>query len=253
MKTTSAESPWPNGTVEKHIGVIGNMMEKVLLDVGCSLEVALAWCLSAKNALLNAYGYSPNQLVFGHNPNFLSVIENKLPALEGVTSSKLIASHLNALHSARKRFIETEADEKLRPALKHKTRTSTSMTYQTGDQVYYKKKDSSYWKGPGTVTGYDNKQVFVRHGGSINQVSPCNLQLINKPEGNENRSDEIISDIITNENQANEDSDVDDIIMELHKEAPQSQENLVEPGENVVDKLADMIIQTDFDTDDEND
>ena len=87
MKTTSAESPWPNGTVEKHIGVIGNMMEKVLLDVGCSLEVALAWCLSAKNALLNAYGYGPNQLVFGHNPNFLSVIENKLPALEGVTQA----------------------------------------------------------------------------------------------------------------------------------------------------------------------
>ena len=88
-------------------------MEKVLSDVGCSLEVALAWCLSAKNALLNAYGYSPNQLVFRYNPNFPSFIESKLPALEGVTSSKLIASHLNALHSARKRFIETEADEKL--------------------------------------------------------------------------------------------------------------------------------------------
>ena len=49
------------------------MKEKVLSDVGCSLEVALAWCLSAKNALLNSYGYSPNQLVFGYNPNFPSV------------------------------------------------------------------------------------------------------------------------------------------------------------------------------------
>ena len=88
------------------------MMEKVLSDGGCSLEVALAWCLSAKNVLLNSYGYSRNQLVFGYNPNFLSVTENKLPALEGVTSSELVASHLNALHSAR-RFIETEADGKL--------------------------------------------------------------------------------------------------------------------------------------------
>ena len=148
--------------------------------------------------------------------------------------------------------METEADEQLHRALRHKTRTSTSMTHQTGDQVYYKKKDSSYWKGPGTITRYDNKQVFVRHGGSINRVSPCNLQLINKPEGNENRSDEIISDIITNENQANEDCDVDDIMMELHKEAPQSQENLAEPDENVVDKLADMINQIDLDTDNEN-
>ena len=33
VKTTSAESPWSNGIVEKHTGVIGNMMEKVLPDV----------------------------------------------------------------------------------------------------------------------------------------------------------------------------------------------------------------------------
>ena len=44
------------------------------------------------------------------------------------------------LHSARKRFIETEADEQLRRALRHKTRTSTSTTHQTGVQVYYKRK-----------------------------------------------------------------------------------------------------------------
>ena len=125
------------------------------------------------------------------------------------------------------------------------------MTYQTGDQAYYKKKDSTHWKGPGTVIGYDNKQVFVRLGQSINRINPCNLQLINKPESNENKRDEIISDAITNENQANEDSDVDDM-MKLQKEAPQSQENLAEPDENVVDKLADMINQIDLDTDDEN-
>ena len=42
VKSTSAESPWSNGVVEKYNGVIGNMMEKVLSDVGCSLEVALS-------------------------------------------------------------------------------------------------------------------------------------------------------------------------------------------------------------------
>ena len=111
-----------------------------------------------------------NQLVFSYNPNFPSVTENKLPALEGETSSELVASHLNALHSAR-RFIETEADGKLCWVLKHKTRTATSLKYQTGDQVHWKKNDSSYWKGPGTVIGYDNKQVIVRHGGTYTWVS----------------------------------------------------------------------------------
>ena len=65
-------------------------MEKVLPDVNCSLQVALRWCLSANNALSNSYGYSPNQLVSEYNLNFPSVTDNKLPALEGRTSSKPI-------------------------------------------------------------------------------------------------------------------------------------------------------------------
>ena len=118
IKTTAAESPRFNGIVEKQNGAIGNVMEKVMSDVGCSLEIA--WCISAKNSLLNSYGYSPNQLVFGYNPNFPSVMQNKPPSLEGVIASKLIALHVNALHLARKRFIESEADQKLCRGLKHK-------------------------------------------------------------------------------------------------------------------------------------
>ena len=76
IKITAAESPWSDAIAENQNGAIGNMMEKVMLDVGCSLEVALAWCISAKNSLLNSYGYSTNQLVFGYNPNFPSVMRN---------------------------------------------------------------------------------------------------------------------------------------------------------------------------------
>ena len=85
--------------VGKH-EVVGNMMEKVISGVGCSLEVALAWFISAKKSLLNSYGYSPSHLVVDYNPNFPSVMRNKPPALEGVIASKLIALDLNALHSA---------------------------------------------------------------------------------------------------------------------------------------------------------
>ena len=195
IKTTAAESPWSNSIVEKRNGVIGNMMEKVMPDVGCSLEVVLAWCIRAKNSLLNSYGYSPNQLVFGYNPNFPSVMRNKPPPLEGVIASKLIALHLNALHSARKRFIESEADEALRRALRHKTRLSTSKVFQSGDHVFYKRSDSGYWKGSGTVIGHDNKQVFVRHGGIYVRVSPCHLQLVSESEKTENVSiNEVESD-----------------------------------------------------------
>ena len=75
-------------------------------------------------------------------------------------------------------------------ALKHKTRAATILKYQAGDQAYYKKNNSSYWKGPGTVIGYDNKQVFVKHGGIYIWESPCNLQLLNKVEDDLSKSDD---------------------------------------------------------------
>ena len=92
-------------------------MTKVKEESNGSLEIALAWSLSAKNSLANVYGYSPNQLLFGKNPNLPNTLVNDLPALEETTSSKLIAEHLNALHSVRENFIKSESSAKLKHAL----------------------------------------------------------------------------------------------------------------------------------------
>ena len=174
--TTAAQSPWSNGITERHNALLAGMVEKVMEDTNCSLEIAVAWSVSAKNALKNVHGFSPNQLVFGRNPNIPTVLNSELPALEGVTSSKLIAQHLNAMHTARAAFIQAEASEKLRRALMKKTRTSTIHSYKTGDEVYYKRRDSKRWHGPGIVIGGINKQVFVKHGGTFLRVNPCHLQ-----------------------------------------------------------------------------
>ena len=81
-------------------------MQKTLDDVKCELDMALTWAMSAKNALQNCGGYSSNQLVFGRNVNMPTVLEDKLPALESNTSSHTIRKNLEALHSARKNFIQ---------------------------------------------------------------------------------------------------------------------------------------------------
>lgn len=46
--------------VEKQNGFIGSVMEKVVTDVGYSLEIVLVWCKSVKNSLLSSYEYTPN-------------------------------------------------------------------------------------------------------------------------------------------------------------------------------------------------
>ena len=70
--------------------------------------------INAENSLHNVYGFSPSQLVFGRNPNLPSVLNDKLPAPGGHTSSEVVANHLNAKHGACKTFIECEASEKIR-------------------------------------------------------------------------------------------------------------------------------------------
>ena len=54
FKTTSAEIPWSNGLIERHNLILSEMLDKVLEESKCSLEVALAWCTNAKNSLQNA-------------------------------------------------------------------------------------------------------------------------------------------------------------------------------------------------------
>ena len=143
--------------------------------MGCSLNVAVAWAVSAKNSLANVYGYSPNQLVFGRNLNFPSILTDKLPASDEKTNSEVLLDNLNALHAARKAFVLAEADERIRGALRSKTRTSTSLVFQNGQSVYYKRADSLEWKGPGIVIGKENQTVFVKHESAYVCVHPSRL------------------------------------------------------------------------------
>ena len=91
----------------------------------------IAWAVNAKNSMSNVFGYSPHQLVFGANPKVPSILTDQTPALEGVTSTQIIADHLNALTAARKAFVEAESSGKIKRALARKTRPVTSLIFET--------------------------------------------------------------------------------------------------------------------------
>ena len=69
--TTAVESPFSNGTVERHNLTVAEAMKKTE-DEKCKPEITLASAVSAKNAVQNHLGHSPNELVFGFNINRLS-------------------------------------------------------------------------------------------------------------------------------------------------------------------------------------
>ena len=157
--TTAGESPWSNGVCERLNGVLGGMVEKIILDSNCGAQVALLWAVAARNALVNFSGFSPNQLVFGFNPAVPDVFNSNPPALEPVTSSQVVSENLRAMHSAREEFLKCESSEKIMRALRTNIRSTPSELVNNGDSLYYKRNDSHEWRGPGTVIGRDGKLV----------------------------------------------------------------------------------------------
>ena len=185
IMNTAAESPWSNGICERQNAVIGDSVRKIIADTKCSVEVALAWAIAARNCLTNNSGFSPNQLVFGQNPVLPNVFSNKPPALNVSIASDLVRDNLNAMHSARQEFVKFESNEKLQRALRHNIRATEASLIENGDQVFYKRNDGHEWHGPGTVIGRDGKQFLVRHGGVYVRVHECRLSSV--PLNIENR------------------------------------------------------------------
>ena len=111
LKTTAGERPWSNGVCERLNGVLANLVLKVIDDTGCDVQTALAWAVAARNAFHNHSGFSPNQLVFGFNPNTPDVYNSTLPGLASASPSEIVQRNLTAKAAAREMFIRFEASE----------------------------------------------------------------------------------------------------------------------------------------------
>ena len=131
-----------HGVVKRHNGILGDMIRKVIADTGCSLEMAVMWCVAAHNSLASVHGFSPFQLVFGRNPTLPVLQDSKPPALNDYDGnvSDLLRKNLESMHAARQAKIKSESDKRVRRALRHNIRTSGHKQYITGDRVYYKRK-----------------------------------------------------------------------------------------------------------------
>ena len=236
IKTTAAESAWSNGLVERHNGVLGEMIKKTQSDSGCTLEMAIAWCLNAHNSLSNVHGFSPFQLVLGKNPSLPCLATDKPPALNDETTSDIIRKNLNAMHAARQAHIKCESDSKIRRALSHNVRTSGDTVYVTGDKVYFKRVDSKKWQGPGVVLGQHGQQVLVKNGGTYIRVHPCRLTLVKQTivgfKEPQNKSPNESNNPMTKPS-TYKDSDTDEYEHQTEDLAQRNERNCVQHQENI--------------------
>lgn len=193
--TTGAEAPWSNGLVERHHALLSSSIRKIQEDTNCSIEVAAAWAVHAKNSLSNIDGFSPYQLLFGKNP-LLNSLEDPYTSpttLEDETPSETVARNITAIYSARRQQMEQETNSKIKRAIKAQTRDVYSEKINSNDLVYYKRNDCKRWRGPGTVIGTEGKLVFVRHGGYVVRCHRVHVIRVNemyvKNESDTSRND----------------------------------------------------------------
>ena len=156
IKHTAAYAPWANGINEHNHASIDIMMEKMLE------ETALQYAVSIRNCSMYVHGFTPAQLAIGQNPRLPSALSDGLPALEGETTSPVIAEHLNTIVSARKAFASAQTSAKLKRALRKPIRSYCDAIYNHGDNVFYKLPDQRQCQGPGAVIGRDGKVVLIR-------------------------------------------------------------------------------------------
>ena len=88
---------------------------------------------------------------------------------------------MKAMNDARKTYIHLEANERLKRAVKKKTRTQISAEpFVLNSRVLFRR--NNIWKGPGIVIGIDNKTVIVKQGGQMYRVPPCECKHLNDPQ-----------------------------------------------------------------------
>ena len=78
--TTSADSPWSNGLIEKNNAVFGLTVTKTMEDIKCDLQLTVSWAVSAKNSFEKCSWLLSKPTFFGKNPNFPNVCDDLLPA-----------------------------------------------------------------------------------------------------------------------------------------------------------------------------
>ena len=150
-------------------------------------------------------------------------------------------------HSSRRAYIETEANERIRRALRGKIRAAEDI-FEKGDTVYYKREGKERWFGPATVVFQEGKVVFVRHGGIFVRVSPNRIERVNEILERHESGDAVQTEhkegvVETNEEETEEESPVSEVIA---APVPAEDQNYEAPDRNSENQLSvtDQELQT---------
>ena len=120
MTVIAAEARWQLGRMENHGGLFDRILSRILDEHAPSNKTE--WLdrvqhAHVKNQLIQSYGYTPHQFVFGKNPHFPSDLMNEpaqvIPLTESLSESAI--ERAQAIRTtARKAVMELQDNKALR-------------------------------------------------------------------------------------------------------------------------------------------
>ena len=195
VRAIAAEAHWQLGKVENHGGWFDRILSKIIDEHNPKDKESWLECVHhahVKNTMIQSYGYTPHQFVFGRNPmvpsDLLSEPVHIVPATASLTCEA--AARSQAIRaSARRAVLELQDDKALRAALAARPRVSQS--FKPGDLVAYWRNQKwqqgvlhqeGRWYGTAIVVGYVGRNLVLAHRKSILRCAPEQVRFATSEE-----------------------------------------------------------------------
>ncbi len=172
MLSTPSFSPFANGIVERHNGILKQTMDKMeneylsMKRESNTDNLILAHATYAKNATLTSGGYSAFMKAYGKDIHLTAGLESQHIRV----TDEWVGKRVEQILSARKAVLEAENEMRIKHAMNRKADPVLEELAQ-GDKVqYYREmcaKEKCAWRGPAKVISINGKNITILHDNPI--------------------------------------------------------------------------------------
>ena len=182
LSLTAGRSPWSNGKNEREHYTCDLTVEKMMEDDSTlKLEEAVRLAVYAKNLQVNRTGFSPRQLMFGHQGVVPGIIDGNPASMEPIIESDTFRKEFINRQKAEETFRQYDANERIQKVLAQRAYGYDDIKYSEGEKVLFKEEGKNRWTGPGKVTGMEGSKVRIVHAGYDRTVPACRVIPYNDP------------------------------------------------------------------------
>lgn len=164
LKVIPIDSPWKNGTVERHGGIAKQILYKLIDQMSVTdlsvFQMCVAATAQAKNSLARVCGYSPVQWVLGKEPSTaFSVLDSphQLACHDRLLRGGKFAIQSQIREAARVAWIQLDNSDRFRRAILRNP-TLQRQSFFPGEQVFVFQYGE--WRGPCVVVAEQPHRIL---------------------------------------------------------------------------------------------